>query len=108
MQLCIYPAKLSEEYILAMRHLTVTQSQALKSPRIKCCERMDCSEKTESTIQQPSFSDDFKKVFYYIAHVQICVIGRRAGGAAPVKTSTGNNFPREYQRIPRNYYQYWC
>ena len=32
----------------------------------------------------------------------------RAGGAAPVKTSTGNNFPRKYQRIPRNYYQYWC
>ena len=32
----------------------------------------------------------------------------RAGGAAPVKTSTGNIFPRKYQRIPRNYYQYWC
>ena len=26
----------------------------------------------------------------------------------PVKTSTGTNFPRKYQRIPRNYYQYWC
>ena len=32
----------------------------------------------------------------------------RAGGAVPVKTSTGNHFPRKYQRIPRNYYQYWC
>ena len=32
----------------------------------------------------------------------------RARGAAPVKTSTGNNFPREHQRIPRNYYQYRC
>ena len=32
----------------------------------------------------------------------------RAGGAAPVKTTTGNNFPRKYLRIPRNYYQYWC
>ena len=31
-----------------------------------------------------------------------------ARGAVPVKTSTGNNFPRKYQRIPRNYYQYWC
>ena len=29
----------------------------------------------------------------------------RAEGAAPVKTKTGNNFPRKYQRIPRNYYQ---
>ena len=29
----------------------------------------------------------------------------RAGGAAPVKTSTGNNFLRKYQRIPRNYYR---
>ena len=28
-------------------------------------------------------------------------------GAAPLKTSTGNNFPREYQRIPREYYQCW-
>ena len=26
----------------------------------------------------------------------------RARGAAPVKTSTGNNLPRKYQRIPRN------
>ena len=26
----------------------------------------------------------------------------RAGGAAPAKTSTSNNFPRKYQRIPRN------
>ena len=32
----------------------------------------------------------------------------RDGGAAQVKTSTGNNFPRKYQRMPRNYYQYWC
>ena len=32
----------------------------------------------------------------------------RVRGAVPVKISTGNNFPREYQRIPRNYYQYWC
>ena len=32
----------------------------------------------------------------------------RVGGAVPVKTSTGNNFPRKYQRFPRNYYQYWC
>ena len=31
-----------------------------------------------------------------------------AGGAAPVKTGTGNNFPRKYQRIPRNCYQYLC
>ena len=29
------------------------------------------------------------------------------GGAAPVKTSAGNNFPRKYQRIASNYYQYW-
>ena len=29
-------------------------------------------------------------------------------GAAPVKTSTGNDFPREYQRTPRKYYQHWC
>ena len=36
----------------------------------------------------------------------LLVLTRR--GAAPVKTSTGNNFPRKYQRIPRNYYQYWC
>ena len=33
---------------------------------------------------------------------------RRLGGAALVKTSTGNNFPRKYQRIPRHYCQYWC
>ena len=32
----------------------------------------------------------------------------RAGGAAPVKTNTWNNFPRKYQRIPRNDHQYWC
>ena len=32
----------------------------------------------------------------------------RAGGAAPVKASTGNHFPGKYQRIRRNYYQYWC
>ena len=32
----------------------------------------------------------------------------RVGGAVLVKTSTGNNFPRKYQRLPRNYYQYWC
>ena len=31
-----------------------------------------------------------------------------AGGAAPVKTNTGNNLPRKYQRLPRNDYQYWC
>ena len=29
----------------------------------------------------------------------------RTRGAAPVKTSTGNNFPRKYQRIPRNDYR---
>ena len=29
--------------------------------------------------------------------------GRRNG-----KTNTGNNFPRKYQRITRNYYRYWC
>ena len=29
-------------------------------------------------------------------------------GAAPVKASAGINFPRKYQRIPRNYYQHWC
>ena len=28
--------------------------------------------------------------------------------AAPVKTSTGNNFPRKYQRIPQKDYQHWC
>ena len=32
----------------------------------------------------------------------------RVRGAAPVKTSTGHNFPWEYQRNPRNSYQYWC
>ena len=32
----------------------------------------------------------------------------RVGGAVPVKTSTGNNFPRKYQRFARNYCQYWC
>ena len=36
----------------------------------------------------------------------LLVLTRR--GAAPAKTSTGNNFPRKYQRIPRNYYRYWC
>ena len=30
------------------------------------------------------------------------------GGAMPVKTSTGNHFPRKYQRIPRNDCHYWC
>ena len=29
-------------------------------------------------------------------------------GAVPVKISTGNNFPRKYQRVPQNYYKYWC
>ena len=29
-------------------------------------------------------------------------------GAAPVKTTTGNSFPRNCQRFPPNYYQYWC
>ena len=28
---------------------------------------------------------------------------KKVGGAVPVKTSTGNNFPRKYQRFPRNY-----
>ena len=29
-------------------------------------------------------------------------------GAVPVKIGTGNDFPRNYQRIPQNYFQYWC
>ena len=38
--------------------------------------------------------------------LSLLVLTRR--DAAPVKTSTGNHFPRKYQRIPRNDYQYWC
>ena len=34
--------------------------------------------------------------------------GADTSGAAPVKTSTGNNCPRKYQRFPQNDYQYWC
>ena len=29
-------------------------------------------------------------------------------GAAPVKSNTGCIFPRKYQRLPRNDYQYLC
>ena len=29
-------------------------------------------------------------------------------GRSTGKTNTSNNFPRKYQRIHRNYYQYWC
>ena len=36
----------------------------------------------------------------------LLVLARR--GAAPVRISTGNNFPRKYPRNPLNYYQYWC
>ena len=36
----------------------------------------------------------------------LLVLMRR--GAAPVKTSTGNNFPRRYQRVSPNCYQHWC
>ena len=32
----------------------------------------------------------------------------RVGGAVPVKISTCNSFPRKYQTMPQNYYQYWC
>ena len=32
----------------------------------------------------------------------------RVEGATPVKTGTGKNFPKKYQRFARNYYQYWC
>ena len=36
----------------------------------------------------------------------LLMLARRS--AAPLKTSTGNNFPRKYLRTPRNDYQYWC
>ena len=32
----------------------------------------------------------------------------RWGAAPAIITNTGNNFPREYQRILRNCYQNWC
>ena len=33
--------------------------------------------------------------------------GADASGRSTGKNSTGNDFPRKYQRIPRNYYQRW-
>ena len=36
----------------------------------------------------------------------LLVLMRR--GAVPVKVSTGNDFQRKHQRIPRDFYQCWC
>ena len=62
---------------------------------------LNCAARVHLRETLPSLEENGRLIFYHYW----CW---RAGGAVPVKTSTGNNFPRKYQRSPKNYYQYWC